>query len=139
MPRTVWIFDLEKMVDNAGIGKEIILLQQLALFVILDYFQLSNYRLWVCWRLTTWLAAPSSTLKPGALKAEKRKPSESAGPRAAPHSQLKACATLGPLILQKTARKPCLLGPCKGLPKLGLTIFSRTKAVLTSCVFACPN
>lgn len=75
------------MVDNAGIGKEIILLQQSALFVILDYFQLSSYRLWVCWRLTTWLAAPSSTLKPGALKAEKRKPSESAGYIAAPHSR----------------------------------------------------
>ena len=71
MPSTVWIFDLEKMVDNAGIGKEIILLQQSALFVILDYFQLSSYRLWVCWRLTTWLAAPSSTLKPGALKAQR--------------------------------------------------------------------
>lgn len=87
MPSTVWIFDLEKMVDNAGIGKEIILLQQSALFVILDYFQLSSYRLWVCWRLTTWLAAPSSTLKPGALKAENRNPSRPAGPRAAPHSR----------------------------------------------------
>ena len=37
MPRTVWIFDLEKMVDNAGIGKEVILLKQPALFVALDY------------------------------------------------------------------------------------------------------
>jgi len=27
MPRTVWIFDLEKLVDNAGIGKEVILLK----------------------------------------------------------------------------------------------------------------
>ena len=27
MPRTVWIFDLENMVDNAGIGKEVILLK----------------------------------------------------------------------------------------------------------------
>lgn len=52
---------------------------------------------------------------------------------------LKVSTTLNPLILQKTARKPRLLGPCKGLPKLGLTIFSRTKAVLTSCVFVCPN
>ena len=51
MPRTVWIFDIEKMVDNAGIGKEAILLKQPALlFVVLDYFQLSSYRLWVCWR-----------------------------------------------------------------------------------------
>ena len=97
------------MVDNAGIGKEIILLQQSALFVILDYFQLSSYRLWVCWRLTTWLAAPSSTLKPGALKAENRNPSRPAGPRAAPHCQLKACAILNPLILQKAARKPRLM------------------------------
>ena len=40
------------MVDNAGIGKEVILLQQPVLFVILDYFQLSSYRLWVCWRPT---------------------------------------------------------------------------------------
>ena len=48
MPRTVWIFDLEKMVDNAGIGKEVILLQQPALFVMLDYFQLPSYQLQVC-------------------------------------------------------------------------------------------
>ena len=53
MPRTVWIFDLENMVDNAGIGKEVILLKQPALFVALDYFQLSSYWLWVCWR-PTW-------------------------------------------------------------------------------------
>ena len=53
MPRTVWIFDIEKMVDNAGIGKEVIPLKQHALFVALDYFQLSSYRLWVCWR-PTW-------------------------------------------------------------------------------------
>lgn len=52
MPRTVWIFDLENMVDSAGIGKEVILLKQPALFVVLDYFQLSSYRLWVCWRPT---------------------------------------------------------------------------------------
>ena len=95
--------------------------------------------------LTTWPAAQSSTLKPGAIKAEKRKPLELAGSRAALHpwlkvsETLKVSATLNPLILQKAARKPRLLGPCKGLPKLGLTIFSRTKAVLTSCVFACPN
>jgi len=59
--------------------------------------------------LTTWPAAPSSTLKPGALKAEKHKPSEPAGSRAAPHCQLKACAILNPLILQKAARKPRLM------------------------------
>ena len=43
MPRTVWIFDLEKLVDNAGIGKEVILLKQSALFVVLDHSQLSSY------------------------------------------------------------------------------------------------
>lgn len=48
MPRTVWIFDLENMVDSAGIGKEVILLKQPALFVVLDYFQLSSYQLQVC-------------------------------------------------------------------------------------------
>ena len=48
MPRTVWIFDLENMVDNAGIGKEVILLKQSALFMVLDYFQLSSYRLQTC-------------------------------------------------------------------------------------------
>lgn len=43
MPRTVWIFDLEKLVDNAGIGKEFILLKQSALFVVLDHSQLPSY------------------------------------------------------------------------------------------------
>lgn len=43
MPRTVWIFDLENMVDNAGIGKEVILLKQPVRFLMLDYFQLSSY------------------------------------------------------------------------------------------------
>lgn len=50
MSHAVWIFDLENMVDNAGIGKEVILLKQSVLSVMLDYFQLSSYRLWVCWR-----------------------------------------------------------------------------------------
>ena len=36
------------MTDNAGIGKEVILLKQSALFVMLDYFQLSSYQLQVC-------------------------------------------------------------------------------------------
>ena len=53
MPRTVWIFDLEKMVDNAGIGKEVILLKQPTRFVMLDYFQLSSYQLRVFWP-PTW-------------------------------------------------------------------------------------
>ena len=53
MPRTVWIFDLEEMADNAGIGKEVILLKQPAIFVVLDYFQLSSYQLRVRWR-PTW-------------------------------------------------------------------------------------
>lgn len=44
--------------------------------------------------LTTWPAAPSSTLKPGALKADSRKPSKSAGSRAALHYQHKVSATL---------------------------------------------
>ena len=44
MSHAAWIFDLEKMVDNAGIGKEVILLKQSAIFVVLDYFQLSSYR-----------------------------------------------------------------------------------------------
>lgn len=52
MPRTVWIFDLEKMIDNAGIGKEVILLKQLVRFLMLDYFQLSSYQLWVYWSPT---------------------------------------------------------------------------------------
>lgn len=43
MPCTVWIFDLEEMIDNAGIGKEVILLKQSALFVVLDHSQLSSY------------------------------------------------------------------------------------------------
>lgn len=43
MSRDVWIFDLEKTVDNAGIGKEVILLKQPALFVVLDYSQLPSY------------------------------------------------------------------------------------------------
>ena len=43
IPHTVWIFDLEGMVDNAGIGKEVILLKQPARFVTLDYFQLPSY------------------------------------------------------------------------------------------------
>ena len=38
-----WIFDLEKIVDNAEIGKEVILLKQPARFVMLDYFQLPSY------------------------------------------------------------------------------------------------
>lgn len=108
MPRTVWIFDLEKMVDNAGIGKEIILLQQPAIFVILDYFQLSSYRLWVCWRLTTWLAAPSSTLKPGALKAEKRKPSESAGPELRHTPAGRTCTTIALWAGPRAALHPWL-------------------------------
>ena len=37
--------DLEKMVDNAGIGKEVILLKQPVRFLMLDYFQLSSYQL----------------------------------------------------------------------------------------------
>jgi hypothetical protein len=53
MSHAAWIFDLEKMVDNAGIGKEVILLKQSAIFVVLDYFQLSSYRIWACWR-PTW-------------------------------------------------------------------------------------
>lgn len=53
MPHTVWVFDLENMVDNTGIGKEVILLQQPALFVVLDYFQLSSYQLQVCYP-PTW-------------------------------------------------------------------------------------
>jgi len=40
------------MVDNAGIGKEVTLLKQPVRFLMLDYFQLSSYRLWVCWRPT---------------------------------------------------------------------------------------
>jgi len=53
------------MVDNAGIGKEVILLQQPALFVMLDYFQLSSYRLWVC-------APPPFPAPPGALRRRRR-------------------------------------------------------------------
>ena len=48
MSHAAWIFDLENMVDNAGIGKEVILLKQSALFVMLDYFHLSSYQLQVC-------------------------------------------------------------------------------------------
>lgn len=98
MSHAAWIFDLEKMVDNAGIGKEVILLQQPTLFVMLDYFQLSSYQLQVCCpptcALTTWPAASSSTLKPGALKADSRKPLELAGSRAALHPWFKVSATL---------------------------------------------
>jgi len=43
MSHAAWIFDLEKMVDNAGIGKEFILLKQSALFVVLDHSQLPSY------------------------------------------------------------------------------------------------
>ena len=49
MSHAAWIFDLEKMADNVGIGKEVILLKQPALFEMLDYFQLSSYQLWVFW------------------------------------------------------------------------------------------
>lgn len=62
--------------------------------------------------LTTWPAATSSTLKPGALKADSRKASESAGLRTALHpwlkvsETLKVSAILNPLILQKTIGKP---------------------------------
>ena len=48
MSHAAWIFDLEKMVDNAEIGKEVILIKQPALFVVLDYFQLSSYQLQTC-------------------------------------------------------------------------------------------
>ena len=48
MSHAAWIFDLENMVDSAGIGKEVILLKQPALFVVLDYFQLSSYQLQAC-------------------------------------------------------------------------------------------
>lgn len=102
MSHAACIFDLENMVDNAGIGKEVILLKQPALFVMLDYFQLSSYQLQACalltgssrLGLTAWSAAPSSTLKPGALKADSRKPSKSAGSRAALHYQHKVSETL---------------------------------------------
>lgn len=88
MSHAACIFDLENMVDNAGIGKEVILLKQPALFVMLDYFQLSSYQLQACalltgssrLGLTAWSAAPSSTLKPWALKAENRKLPEITGP-----------------------------------------------------------
>ena len=53
MSHAAWIFDLENMVDNAGIGKEVIPLKQPAIFVVLDYFQLSSYQLRVRWR-PTW-------------------------------------------------------------------------------------
>ena len=43
MSQAAWIFDLEKIVDNAEIGKEVILLKQPARFVMLDYFQLPSY------------------------------------------------------------------------------------------------
>ena len=43
MSQAAWIFDLEKMVDNAGIGKEVILLKQPVRFLMLDYFQLPGY------------------------------------------------------------------------------------------------
>ena len=43
LSHAAWIFDLENMVDNAGIGKEVILLKQSALFEMLDYSQLPSY------------------------------------------------------------------------------------------------
>ena len=67
--------------------------------------------------LTTWPAAPSSTLKPGALKAEKRKPSESAGSRAALHPWLKVGATLkvsATLNLLNLAENRQKTGPFRG-------------------------
>ena len=48
MSHAAWIFDLEKMVDNVGIGKEVTLLKQPVRFLMLDYFQLSSYQLQVC-------------------------------------------------------------------------------------------
>lgn len=52
MSHAAWIFDLEKMIDNAGIGKEVILLKQPVRFLMLDYFQLSSYQLQVYWSPT---------------------------------------------------------------------------------------
>lgn len=114
MSHAAWIFDLEKMIDNAGIGKEVILLKQPVRFLMLDYFQLSSYQLQACAllsgpnHLACCVVVDAKTRGP--KSAENRSPSQPAGPRAAPHSQLKARATLNPLILQKAARKPRLLG-----------------------------